>query len=547
MLPNELKVSGNIVDVLNSTIYPGTLEIAGDRIINIVINEGTTYSTFIIPGLVDSHIHIESSMMVPSEFARIAVVHGTVATVSDPHEIANVLGIDGVRYMIANGKKVPLKFYFGVPSCVPATGDETSGAVINAQQVEDLFQKDHLKFLSEMMNFPGVLLDDPVVMEKLGVARKYGKPVDGHAPGLRGRELTKYVNAGISTDHEAFLPEEGLEKVKAGMKILIREGTAAKNFEQLHRLINDFSDNCMFCCDDKHPNDLVLGHIDGIVKRALQLGYDKLKVLKCASVNPVLHYGLEVGLLQPGDPADFAIIDNFENFTILKTYINGKIVAENGQCLFAKVKPGVANYFKAKPKQPDDFAVKVREGKLNIIEAADGELITRKIKAEPKTAGGYAVSDPERDILKMAVVNRYRNVPPAVAFIKNFGLKKGAIASSVAHDSHNIVVVGVSDEDIAGAVNLVIRNKGGLAVFSEGIAEILPLPVAGLMSTEDGYLVAAKYERLAQRARELGASLKDPFMTMSFMALLVIPELKLSDRGLFDGNRFKLIGLFEED
>ena len=545
MFSSTTKISGNIVDVIHSKIYPGTLEIANGKIIAIT-KDYREYDRYLIPGLVDAHVHIESSMMVPSEFARLAVTHGTVATVSDPHEIANILGIDGVCYMITNGKKVSFKFYFGAPSCVPATGFETSGAIISAGQIEELFRDEDLKFLSEMMNFPGVLSDDPVVMAKIKVALEYGRPIDGHAPGLTGKELEKYIQAGISTDHEAFQWDEGLAKVRAGMKILIREGTAAKNFAELHGLVTDFSDSCMFCCDDKHPNDLVNGHLNTIIKMALDLGYDKFKVLKCATVNPVLHYGLDVGLLQLGDPADLVVIDNFSDFHILETYINGKLVAKDGQSLLKRVKPAIINNFKAKPKQPTDFAVQRQSGKLNVIEVTDGELVTKKIKVTPKVMGEFVVSDPECDILKIAVVNRYHDAPPAVAFIKNFGLKKGAIASSVAHDSHNIVVVGVSDHDIAGAVNLVIKHRGGLAVAYENTHEVLPLPVAGLMGIDDGYLIADHYTRIAEHTKALGATLKDPYMTMSFMTLLVIPDLKISDKGLFDGVSFRFTDLFED-
>ncbi len=534
------KISGNIVDLINSVIYPGTLEIEGGRIINIT-RGGGEYRNYIIPGLVDAHIHIESSMLVPTEFARLAVTHGTVAVVSDPHEIANVLGIEGVRYMIENGKKVPLKFYYGVPACVPATGFETSGAELNAAQVKEMFQKDKLKFLSEMMNYPGVIKGDPEVMAKIRIAQKYHKPIDGHAPGIKGDELKRYIQAGITTDHEAFQLEEGLAKIKAGMKILIREGTAAKNFSELHALIPQYSDECMFCCDDKHPNDLVQGHINELVKMALKKGYDKMKVLKCATVNPVRHYGLEVGLLQKGDPADLLVIDDFEGFNIQETYINGVLVAKDGVSLIPKVKTNVINNFNVKPKSPVDFVFKAETNEIDVIEVIDGELVTNWLKIAPKVEHGYIKSDPEQDILKIAVVNRYQDKSPSVAFIKNFGLREGALASSVAHDSHNIVAVGVSDEDLARAINLIIESQGGLAIVGPNFEEILPLPVAGLMSAEEGRRVADGYQRIAEKARLLGSRLKDPFMTMSFMTLLVIPELKISDQGLFDGKKFRFV------
>ncbi|MGE5605741.1 MAG: adenine deaminase [Bacteroidota bacterium] len=534
------RISGNIVDLIKDRIYPGTLVIKGGSIVDI-IEEEHEYGNYLIPGLVDAHIHIESSMLVPAEFAGMAVVHGTVAVVSDPHEIANVLGIKGIRYMINNGIKVPFKFYFGAPACVPATEFETAGAELNAARIEALFKRDGLRFLCEVMNYPDVLKGDPGVMAKIEMAQKYHKPIDGHAPGLSGQDLKTYLQTGIGTDHEAFQFEEGLEKIEAGMRILIREGTAAKNFNQLQALIPRYPDHCMFCCDDKHPDDLLKGHINDLVKKALRNGYDKMQVLKCATLNPVQHYGLEVGLLQKGDPADVVVIDDFERFRILETYINGVMVAKDGEHFIPKVKSHIINNFKVKPKRPVDFRIKADQTEIDVIEVIDGELVTGWLKTEPKVEEGYIISDPERDLLKITVVNRYREVSPAVGFIKNFGLQKGAIASSVAHDSHNIVAVGVSDEDLARAVNLIIRHKGGLGVVGDGREEILPLPVAGLMSTEDGYKVAKDYQRIAARAKELGSKLKDPFMTMSFMTLLVIPELKISDRGLFDGKNFRPI------
>lgn len=538
------KVSGNIVDVLNSTIYTGVLEISEGRIINI-IKDNKTYDTFIIPGFIDSHVHIESSMLIPSEFARLAVIHGTIATVSDPHEIVNVLGIEGVNYMIENGKTVPFKFYFGAPSCVPATTFETSGARLGIAEVEKLLKREEIKYLSEMMNFPGVIFDDPSVMTKIQLAKKYGKKIDGHAPGLRGKELEKYVQSGISTDHETFEKEEAIEKIKLGMKILIRDGSAAKDFDALNSLIEEYPDYCMFCSDDKHPDGLIKGHINEIVKKAIGLGYDRMKVLQCASVNPVQHYSLEVGLLQKGDNADFVVIDNFKDFTILRTIINGEVVAESGEGFIPKVNAKINNDFKAQKKKVSDFAVKKRGEKIIVIEAIDGQLITNKIQEIPKVSKGYVISDIDRDILKLTVVNRYRDVPPAKAFIKNFGLKKGAVASSVAHDSHNIVAVGVSDKEITKAVNLVIKYKGGIAVVYNNVREILPLPIAGIMTTEDGFKVAEKYFKIDKLAKELGSHLRAPFMTLSFMALLVIPHLKLSDKGLFDGEKFEFVNLFE--
>jgi adenine deaminase len=538
------KISGNIVDVLDSTVYPGTLEIRNGRIARIA-KDKKGYETFILPGLVDSHIHIESSMLVPSEFARLAVIHGTVAVVSDPHEIANVLGIDGVNYMIKNGKAVPFKFYLGAPSCVPATTFETSGAEIGAKQIDRLLKRKDINYLSEMMNFPGVLNDDPGVMAKIRLAKKYGKPIDGHAPGMRGKDLEKYVAAGISTDHEALGKEEALEKLKLGMKIIIREGSAAKDFDTFIGLVEDYPDQCMFCSDDRHPDDLVLGHINELVKRALRLGIDRMKVLRCACVNPVRHYGLELGLLQEGCHADFIEVDDLTDFDVLRTFINGELVAERGKTLLPRVAAGVVNKFKARKKQVSDFFLRKTGERIRVIGAVDGQLVTNRLGMAPKVSDGNVVSDTERDLLKMAVVNRYQDAQPAVGFATGFGLKKGAIASSVAHDSHNIIAVGATDGAICQAVNLVIEHQGGMVVVSDDVRRILPLSVAGIMSNEDGFQVARQYSEIDRLAKQLGSSLKAPFMTLSFMALPVIPKLKLSDKGLFDGEKFELISLFE--
>lgn len=545
MPSNSFTISGNIVDLVRRDVFPGSIEVADGQIENIR-RDDATYSTFLMPGFVDAHVHIESSLLIPSEFARLAVVHGTVATVSDPHEIANVLGVPGVDYMIENGREVPFKFFFGAPSCVPATGFETAGAELTPEDVRQLLQRDDIWYLSEMMNFPGVLHDDPVVAEKLKLAREAGKSIDGHAPGLRGEGVKKYAAAGISTDHECFTRDEALDKLAAGMKIAIREGSAARNFDDLVGLLAEHADRCMFCTDDKHVDSLLLNHIDNLARRAIAAGYPPLTVLRCACLNPVEHYNLPVGLLQVGDPADFIEVSDLSHLKVLKTFIAGRQVAENGKTLIPRVEANTINNFAAEPVQPRDFRVPARDGKLNVIEAIDQQLVTRRLQVEPSLSGGRAVADPSRDILKLTVVNRYQKAPPSVAFVKNFGLKRGAIASSVAHDSHNIIAVGATDEALAAAINLVIENRGGLAVTDGAdIHEDLPLPVAGLMSHEDGYTTGERYLRLEKLAKELGSPLNAPFMTLSFMALLVIPALKLSDKGLFDGETFQFLSLFE--
>jgi len=540
------QLSGNIVDLRKNKIFKGHVFVSNQRIESIVADDQVTENQTILPGLIDSHIHVESSMLIPSEFARLAVVHGTVATVSDPHEIANVLGIDGVRFMVENGKKVPFKFYFGAPACVPATPFETAGAKIGTEELESLLRSDEIKYLSEMMNFPGVINHVPDEMAKIEIARKYGKPVDGHAPGVKGEDARKYAQAGVSTDHECFTLEEALEKIRYGMKIQIREGSAAKNFEALIPLLENHSDKVLFCSDDKHPDDLAAGHINQMIIRAIKKGYDPLLVLKSVILNPIEHYHLDVGTLQVGDPADIVVVDNLDDFNVLATYINGEKVAEQGKTLIQSVDEATPNKFNAVPLPVEAVKVEDKGGMIRVIESFDGELITGVLEIVPRVDHGNVVSDVGSDVLKMVVLNRYQQAPPAVGFIKNMGLKKGAIASSVAHDSHNIVAVGTTDEEIVRAINAVIKSKGGVVVVVDDHEELLPLPVAGLMSNRDGYEVARRYEWLDKKVHELGSTLRAPFMTLSFMALLVIPDLKLSDKGLFDGTTFSFSSLFVE-
>jgi adenine deaminase len=537
------EIEGNIVDVKNENIYPGKIKIKQGKISDIKKIE-KEFDNYLLPGFIDAHVHIESSMLTPSEFARVAAIHGTVAVVTDPHEIANVLGIDGVYYMINNASKVPFKFYFGAPSCVPASHFETSGAELNLKDVEHLLKNENIKFLAEMMNYPGVINNDSEVIEKINSAKKYSKPIDGHAPGLSGNGLNKYVECGISTDHECFTIEEGREKIKLGMKILLREGTGARNFDDLQKLIEENVDSCMLCSDDKHPNDLIKGHINLIVKRAIKNGIDPMKVLKAAAINPISHYNLDVGFLRIGDPADFIVVDDLSKLNILNTYINGIEVARKGKTLISSIKPEIKNNFNITYKTSSDFIVKSTSEKINTIVAIDGQLITEKEIKKPFVIDGNAISDVDRDILKISVVNRYKNTTPSVGFIKNFGLKKGAIASSVAHDSHNIIVVGISDEDICKAVNLIIENKGGLCAVGDDKKTVLPLPIAGIISNKKYDWVAKKYEEIEESAKSLGSNLQAPFMTLSFMALPVIPKLKITDKGLFDSENFNFISLF---
>lgn len=533
-------IKGIITDPVHRKQFKGEL-VVEDGIIKEINELDDVPDQHIMPPLVDSHIHIESSMLIPSEFAKLAVRHGTVATVSDPHEIANVCGMEGVDYMIENGKKVPLKFYFGAPSCVPATPFETAGAVLDVEAVEKLLERNEIHYLSEMMNWPGVLNDDPDVLAKIEAARKRGKPVDGHAPGLKGERAIKYASAGISTDHECFTKEEALDKIEAGMLIAIREGSAAKNYDALIELLGESPQKIMFCSDDKHPDDLIRGHMNEIVAQTLKLGYNLYDTLHASSVLPVQHYNLNVGLLQPGDPADFIMVDSPETMKVQQTWIDGKPVYKNGSVLFPDVDSTVINRFESYLLEPKDFKLYSEKTDQQIIVAQDGQLITQQVTATLKSAEMEILADPDRDILKIAVVNRYDKQPPAIGFIKNFGLKNGAIASSVAHDSHNIVAVGSSDEAICKAVNLVMESRGGISAVHGDLNDVLPLPVGGIMSNDSGDVVARGYERLSKISHEMGSTLKAPFMLISFMALLVIPSLKMSDKGLFDGEDFVFV------
>jgi adenine deaminase len=538
-----MTIKSNLIDIIAKKIYAAEVVIDNSKIVSITkISE--TLNTYILPGFVDAHVHVESSMLVPSEFARIAVTHGTVGTISDPHEIANVLGVSGVDYMIDNAKQVPFHFYFGAPSCVPATNFETAGAVIDSNDIDQLLSRKEVVYLAEMMNFPGVIYKDEEVLKKIASAKKHNKPIDGHAPGLMGDDMKHYFDAGITTDHECFGYIEALEKLQHGVKVLIREGSAAKNFETLISLLKEYPEQIMFCCDDKHPDNLIESHINDHVKRAIKLGHDLYDVLRAASYNVINHYKLPIGLLQVGDSADFIEIDNIDDFTILKTYISGNLVAENGQSFITSVNAPIVNNFNCSLKPAVDFKLKNESDRIRVIECLDGQLITDELCVQSYSIKGFEESNIEQDILKIAVVNRYHDAPVAKAFIKNVGLKHGAIASCVAHDCHNIVVVGTNDDDMCRAVNLIIKAKGGISLANGAEELVLELPIAGIMTNQAAEEVAVAYTKLDQRAKALGSKLRAPYMSLSFMALLVIPELKLSDKGLFNGKRFEFTDVF---
>lgn len=531
-----------LVDVHQRNIYPAEVIFNNGSIISIERKENAP-KCFILPGLIDAHIHIESSMVTPGAFARIAVKHGTTGVVSDPHEIANVLGIEGVNFMINDGAKVPLNFWFGAPSCVPATEFESSGASLDHKEIEKLLSRKEIKYLSEMMNFPGVIHSNSEVMLKLDTAKKYLKPVDGHAPGLTGEELRKYVSTGISTDHECSSLKEAEEKISLGMKVLIREGSAARNLDALKELIKTNPEMVMLCSDDLHPEMLVKRHINKIVAQLIFEGFDIYDVIRSCTVNPAMHYGLDSGLLMEGQSADFIIVDDIKKMNVLETWIKGNKVYDRGNVMFSYEMAENVNKFNCSEIETKDIAVPNIGRKMIVMEAFDGELITKKVISDTGKKQNVE-SNTHVDILKIVVKDRYNNSPPAIAFIKGFGLKQGAFASSVAHDSHNIISVGTTDDDIVSAVNEIVRLQGGLAVSSGGKISSLKLSIAGIMSDNACEKVAADYEDLTEKVRSMGGKFRAPFMTLSFMALLVIPELKLSDKGLFDGIKFGFTSLF---
>jgi adenine deaminase len=526
------KLSGQVVDLLQRKIYPGEVEVSEGRISS-VRRLLSAPPELICPMFVDAHGHPESSMLLPAEFARLAFVHGTGAFVSDPHEIGNVLGEAGIEYLIENGATRPFCFAWGAPSCVPATPFETAGAELGAEAVDRLLARPEVTHLSEVMAFPLAIAGEPSLLDKIEAAKRRGKPVDGHAPGLRGDGVRAYFGRGISTDHECFTLEEAEEKLACGVKIIIREGSAAKNFEALYPLIESAPEMTMFCTDDIHPNDLVAGHINALCARAIAKGIDPLKVFQTACLNPVRHYRLPLGLLQPGDRADLVRLESLASCKVLETYAAGQCVAKDGKPLLESIPWREINNWSASPISTTDLKISAAGGKVRSIQIVPGQLVSGERIVPAEIEDGYAVSCPIRDILKIVVVNRYRPAKPAIAFVSGFGLDRGAVASSVAHDSHNIVAVGASDEDLAAAINMLIDAGGGISAVAGSSRRMLALPIAGLISGGDGYKIAAEYLALDRMAKELGSKLPAPFMTLSFLALLVIPDLKLSDRGLF--------------
>ena len=537
-----MKVAGKLVDIHLRDIYPAVISIKGNKIESIE-KLADAPDVYILPGIIDAHIHIESSMVTPGAFAMTAVKHGTCGVVSDPHEIANVLGIEGVEFMINDAKKVPLNFYFGAPSCVPATEFETNGAELNHVAIGKLLKRKDIKYLSEVMNFPGVIFEDREVEKKLICARELSKPIDGHAPGLSGESLRKYVEAGITTDHECSSFGEAKEKICMGMKILIREGSAARNLDALKELFRTDPEVLMLCSDDLHPEMLQKGHINRLIAKLISEGYNIFDIIRSATINPAEHYRLESGLLRQGDSADFILVDNLSEMNVRETWIKGKRVFEDGKVMFKYKKGTPVNTFNCSKVDEAEIRIKNSKQEIRVMVAEEGELLTRETHISPG-ASEYLNADTGNDILKIVVKDRYKDSAPAVGFIKGFGLKRGAFASSIAHDSHNIISVGTNDKDIVSSINEIVRLKGGLAVSDRGNIKSIKLNIGGIMTNRSCDKIATDYTNLNHLVNSLGCTMKAPFMTLSFMALLVIPDLKIGDRGLFDVKKFEPVSLF---
>lgn len=537
-----MKITGQLVDIHKRDIYPAVISISGEKVES-VIRTNSAPDIYILPGLIDSHIHIESSMITPGAFAMAAVKHGTCGVVSDPHEIANVLGIKGVEFMISDAGKVPLNFFFGAPSCVPATKFESNGANMDHTVVRKLLERSDIRYLSEMMNYPGVIFEDSEVLKKLDCAKEFNKPVDGHAPGLSGELLRKYIAAGISTDHECSNLAEAKEKIFLGMKILIREGSAAKNLNSLKDLFNTNPDKIMLCSDDLHPETLQERHINKLIAGLISEGYNKFDVIRSATINASEHYGLEAGMLRRGDSADFILVDNLKKMNVQETWIKGNKVFADGTVFFKYNAGSPVNNFNCRPVIEADIQVKRKHDKIRIIVAVEGELLTQEIQGSSGTSD-YVNSDIRNDVLKIVVKDRYKDLPPAIGFIKGFGIKKGAFASSIAHDSHNIIAIGTNDRDLINSINEIVALQGGLAVSDNGSVSSIQLNIGGIMTTRSCEEIAHDYDNLNHLVSSMGCRMKAPFMTLSFMALLVIPDLKIGDRGLFDVKKFEQVSLF---
>ncbi|HSR31150.1 MAG TPA: adenine deaminase, partial [Anaerolineae bacterium] len=545
--------NARLLNVFSGEIHPADIAIHDGQVVGLGEYQARQVvdleQRFVAPGFIDAHVHLESLMVQPSEFALAVLPHGTTAVVCDPHEIANVLGLDGVRYMLDASEGLPLSVYIMAPSCVPATHMESAGARLTADDIEKLWAYERVLGLAEMMNYPGLLFRVPAVLDKIRSAGD--RPIDGHAPGLSGLDLNAYVAAGVRSDHECTDLEEAREKLRRGMHILIREGTTERNLHALLPLVTPQNARmCHFCSDDRHPDTLLReGHIDGIVRRAIALGLDPITAFQMATINTAKYFGLRnIGAVAPGYRADLLVLDNLEAVQLAQVYASGQLVADGGQALFST--SGMLDV----PTQPSvhvdlnalNLDIAAGEGSARVIGTIPDQVVTEDLRLIPTIENGRVVSDPGRDLLKIAVIERHHGTGNVgLGLVKGIGLKQGAIASSVAHDSHNLVVVGASDEGMRVAVAAIAEMGGGLVVVEGGqVRAACPLPIAGLISDHSVEEVRDQVEALTEAAHALGCTLPDPFMTLSFLALPVIPSLKLTDKGLVDVSKFDLVPLF---
>lgn len=539
-------IKGNILNVFTDEIYPGEIKI-NNGIIESIREVDQYFPDIIVPGFIDSHIHIESSRLTPSRFAEVALRHGTTAVVCDPHEIGNVMGLEGIEYMVNDAKYAPLKFFFTAPSCVPATNYETNGATISADIIDSLLRRDEFVALSEVMNYTGVVNGDKDLIDKINVAKKYNKKIDGHAPLLTGPDLQKYVKYGISTEHECVTKAEALEKKRLGLKIMIREGSESHMLEKLVNTPTDF-----IVTDDLEPDDLVKGHMNIRLRKAVDLGMDPFEAIRKVTLNPAEHYGLNCGSISPGKSADLVFIDNLDDFRVKRVVVNGNTIFKKQKLLYRAKPLPLDSTLHINHKNAEDFDLKAnnpnkKSANVNVIRVIPESIVTKKSTAKLTIDRGKIIPSVFEDILKISVVERYGGNTISNAFISGFGLKNGAIASSVSHDSHNLIVIGTNSEYMAEATNKIIDNNGGIVAISNQEQIELPLPIAGLMSDRSVLEVAKQTEALNDLVNRMGCPLENPFTIMSFMALPVVDEIKITNKGLFDVSENKFIDVINHE
>ncbi len=539
-------IKGNILNIYTDEIYPGEIEIE-KGVIQSIREVSSFFNEIIVPGFIDSHIHIESSKLTPSRFAEIALKHGTTSVVADPHEIANVMGLEGIEYMLNDARNSPLKFNFAAPSCVPTTEYETAGATIDSNVIDDLLRKDEFVSLGEVMDYNGVIEGKEDLIAKIESAKKHKKPIDGHAPLVTGEDLQKYVKYGIDTDHECTSKREAAEKRRMGVKIMIREGSESHMLEELLHSDADF-----IVSDDICAEDLIDGHIDKLLRKAVSLGMDAFEALKLVTINPAKHYNLNVGSITPGKQADLVFIDNLEDFNVKRVIVDGNTIYKKQKLLYRANPMPVKTTLKITPKTAEDFDVKAQDenhksATVNVINVEDNTIISSHDTAKLSIDRNTVIPSVFEDILKISVIERYGGNTIANGFVHGFNIKNGAIASSVSHDSHNIIAVGTNSQYIAEATNKIIENKGGLVAMSNKEMIDLPLPIAGLMSDKSANVVSKVSSSLNELVSSMGCTLSSPYTTLSFLALPVVPSIKITNKGLFDVDANKFIDVIAHE